>query len=202
MKRNVSAITLPKQNKHVIILIKYPYFEFKKELLSDLDVSLGEQFMVIVLLIIGNGIFSMLEMSIVSCSQARLEALVEEGNNSARIVIRLRENPNKMFSTVQFGMTLVSLLTGVYGGTAMAEPMSHSLIDLYPPIAPYAYSVSLTTLVIAITYLTLILGELVPNVWLLIIQNGLPVFWPAPCCIFLLSVHRWYGFCLLRRQPL
>ena len=163
MKRNVSAITLPKQNKHVIILIKYPYFEFKKELLSDLDVSLGEQFMVIVLLIIGNGIFSMLEMSIVSCSQARLEALVEEGNNSARIVIRLRENPNKMFSTVQFGMTLVSLLTGVYGGTAMAEPMSHSLIDLYPPIAPYAYSVSLTTLVIAITYLTLILGELVPK---------------------------------------
>ena len=128
-----------------------------------MDVSLGEQFLVIVLLIIGNGIFSMLEMSIVSCSQARLEALVEEGNRSARIVIRLRENPNKMFSTVQFGMTLVSLLTGVYGGTAMAEPMSRSLIALYPPIAPYAYSVSLTTLVIAITYLTLILGELVPK---------------------------------------
>lgn len=128
-----------------------------------MDFSLGEQFIVIVLLTIGNGIFSMLEMSIVSCSQARLEALVEEGNNAARIVIRLRENPNKMFSTVQFGMTLISLLTGVYGGTAMAGPLSQWLISLVPAIEPYAYSVSLTTLVIAITYLTLILGELVPK---------------------------------------
>ena len=128
-----------------------------------MDFSLGQQFLVILLLIIGNGIFSILEMSIVSCNQARLESLAEEGNGSAKIVIKLRENPNKMFSTVQFGMTLVSLLTGVYGGTAMAEPMSEYLISLLPSLAPYAYSISLAALVIAITYLTLILGELVPK---------------------------------------
>ena len=129
----------------------------------ELDFSFSEQIIVILLLIIGNGIFSMLEMSIVSCNQARLQALVEEGNTRAAIVLKLRENPNKMFSTVQFGITLVSLLTGVYGGTTMAGPISESLARIVPAITPYAYTISLTALVILITYLTIILGELVPK---------------------------------------
>ena len=87
-----------------------------------MEISLYKQFLVILLLTVGNGIFSMLEMSIVSSHQSRLESMAEEGNKSAKIVLKLRENPNKMFSTVQFGMTLVSLLTGVYGGTEMAGP--------------------------------------------------------------------------------
>ena len=127
-----------------------------------MEFSLGKQFLVIVLLTVGNGIFSMLEMSIVSCHQSRLEALSEEGNKSADIVLKLRENPNKMFSTVQFGMTLVSLLTGVYGGTEMAGPMSE-YVAMVPAFEPYAYTISLTTIIVIITYLTLILGELVPK---------------------------------------
>jgi putative hemolysin len=104
----------------------------------------------------------MLEMSIVSCHQARLEALSEDGSRSADIVLKLRSNPNKMFSTVQFGITLISLLTGVYGGTAMAEPMS-KYIAMVPAFEPYAYTISLTLIVVVITYLTIILGELVPK---------------------------------------
>jgi putative hemolysin len=127
-----------------------------------LEFSLGKQFLIIILLIIGNGIFSMLEMSIVSCHQARLEALSEDGSRSADIVLKLRSNPNKMFSTVQFGITLISLLTGVYGGTAMAEPMS-KYIAMVPAFEPYAYTISLTLIVVVITYLTIILGELVPK---------------------------------------
>lgn len=127
-----------------------------------MDVSLAKQFLVILLLTVGNGIFSMLEMSIVSSHQSRLEAMAEEGNKSAAVVLKLRENPNKMFSTVQFGMTLVSLLTGVYGGTEMAGPMSE-YVALIPELKPYAYTVSLTAIVVAITYLTLVLGELVPK---------------------------------------
>ena len=82
-------------------------------------------------------------MAIVSCHQSRLEALADEGSKSAAIVLKLRENPNKMFSMVQFGITLVSLLTGVYGGTEMAGPLSkydqpdrhrrlHHLFDDHP----------------------------------------------------------------------
>ena len=127
-----------------------------------LEFSLGKQCLVIVLLILGNGVFSMLEMSIVSCRQARLEAIAEEGNKSAEIVLKLRENPKKMFSAVQFGITLLGLLTGVYGGTEMAQPMS-KYVAMIPGLEPYAYSVSLTTIVAVVTYLTIIFGEIVPK---------------------------------------
>lgn len=127
-----------------------------------MEISLYKQFLVILLLTVGNGIFSMLEMSIVSSHQSRLESMAEEGNKSAKIVLKLRENPNKMFSTVQFGMTLVSLLTGVYGGTEMAGPLSQ-YVKMVPGLEPYAYTISMVTIVVVITYLTLILGELVPK---------------------------------------
>lgn len=127
-----------------------------------MEVSLGKECIVILLLIFGNGIFSLLEMSIVSCHQSRLEAMAEEGSKSAKIVLKLRENPNKMFSAVQFGITLMGLLTGVYGGTEMAGPMSQ-YVAMIPGLEPYAYSVSLTTIVAVITYLTIILGEIVPK---------------------------------------
>lgn len=127
-----------------------------------MEVSLGKECIVILLLIFGNGIFSLLEMSIVSCHQTRLEAMAEEGSKSAKIVLKLRENPNKMFSAVQFGITLMGLLTGVYGGTEMAGPMSH-YVAMIPGMEPYAYSISLTTIVAVITYLTIILGEIVPK---------------------------------------
>ena len=127
-----------------------------------MEVSLGKECIVILLLIFGNGVFSLLEMSIVSCHQSRLEAMAEEGSKSAKIVLKLRENPNKMFSAVQFGITLMGLLTGVYGGTEMAGPMSQ-YVAMIPGLEPYAYSVSLTTIVAVITYLTIILGEIVPK---------------------------------------
>lgn len=127
-----------------------------------MEVSLGKECIVILLLIFGNGIFSLLEMSIVSCHQPLLEAMAEEGSKSAKIVLKLRENPNKMFSAVQFGITLMGLLTGVYGGTEMAGPMSQ-YVAMIPGLEPYAYSVSLTTIVAVITYLTIILGEIVPK---------------------------------------
>lgn len=127
-----------------------------------MEVSLGKECIVILLLIFGNGVFSLLEMSIVSCHQPRLEAMAEEGSKSAKIVLKMRENPNKMFSAVQFGITLMGLLTGVYGGTEMAGPMSQ-YVAMIPGLEPYAYSVSLTTIVAVITYLTIILGEIVPK---------------------------------------
>lgn len=127
-----------------------------------MEVSLGKQFLVIILLILANGIFSMSEMATVSCHQTRLETLADKGSKTAKIVLKLRANPNKMFSTVQIGITLVSLLTGVYGGTQMAGPVS-TYISMIPALAPYADSISMIVTVVVITYLTLILGELVPK---------------------------------------
>lgn len=104
----------------------------------------------------------MSEMATVSCHQTRLETLADKGSKTAKIVLKLRANPNKMFSTVQIGITLVSLLTGVYGGTQMAGPVS-TYISMIPALAPYADSISMIVTVVVITYLTLILGELVPK---------------------------------------
>lgn len=127
-----------------------------------MDVSLSEEFLVIFLLIIANGVFAMSEMSIVSSHQARLETMADEGSGGAAAALKLRENPNKMFSTVQFGITLISLLTGVYGGTTMAGPLS-AYVEQVPFLQPYAYSVSMVVLVMGITYFSLIFGELVPK---------------------------------------
>lgn len=148
-----------------------------------MEFSLGKQFLVIILLIFGNGIFSLLEMAIVSCHQSRLEALADEGSKSAAIVLKLRENPNKMFSMVQFGITLVSLLTGVYGGTEMAGPLSKYVAKI-PGLENYAYTISLTGIVAFITYLTIILGEIVPKRIAIDKPEKSPVSWPGRCSIF------------------
>jgi putative hemolysin len=123
---------------------------------------MGDQIVIIFLLIIANGIFAMSEMSIVSSHKARLETLADEGSKSAAAVLKLRVNPNKMFSTVQFGITLISLLTGVYGGTTMAGPLSE-YVEKIDFLQPYAYSVSMFVIVAGITYFTLVLGELAPK---------------------------------------
>ncbi|MFR8761383.1 MAG: CNNM domain-containing protein, partial [Megasphaera lornae] len=103
------------------------------------EYSLGKQLCIIVLLIFANGIFSLLEMAVVSCRKARLETMAEDGGKAASIVLKLQENPNKMFSTVQFGITVVALLTGVYGGTELASPLA-ARISHFSIAAPYAHT--------------------------------------------------------------
>lgn len=127
-----------------------------------MEYSLGEEILVILLLIVANGIFAMSEMAIVSCRKTRLESMADEGSGSAAVVLKLRENPNKMFSTIQFGITLISLLTGVYGGTAMAGPLSH-YVEKITFLQVYSYTISMIIIVTGITYFTLIIGELVPK---------------------------------------
>lgn len=127
-----------------------------------MEYSLGKQLCIIVLLIFANGIFSLLEMAVVSCRKARLETMAEDGGKAASIVLKLQENPNKMFSTVQFGITVVALLTGVYGGTELASPLA-ARISHFSIAAPYAHTIALTVIVAVITYLSIIFGEIVPK---------------------------------------
>src|SRR4030095_13005365 len=117
---------------------------------------------IILALILLNGIFAGSELALVSARKARLRARAEAGSRGAQIALELLDNPTQLLSTVQVGITLVGILTGVYGGGVFAEHLEDPLRRI-PWIAPHAEGVSLAIVVAIVTYLSLILGELVPK---------------------------------------
>ena len=116
----------------------------------------------IFLLLIANGIFAMSEIAIVTARKSRLQELANKGVGKASAALELATNPNRFLSTVQVGITLVGILAGAFGGGALTEWLSRPLHSI-PIIAPYSRSVALGLVVIAITYFSVILGELVPK---------------------------------------
>jgi len=117
---------------------------------------------IIFALIIANGLFSMTEMAIVSSRKSRLEKKADEGDKGARVALELAEDPNQMLSTIQIGITLIGILTGTFGGANLAGVLAEQL-NAFAFLAPYSYSISLFFVISAITYFTLIIGELVPK---------------------------------------
>lgn len=120
------------------------------------------EIVIVLILILVNGLFAMGELAVVSSRKARLKQLADEGQGSARIALDLASDPTRFLSTIQIGMTVVSVLTGTFGGAAVAQKLQVLLNDV-TWISPYAETVSLGLVVIVISYLTLILGELVPK---------------------------------------
>ncbi len=116
----------------------------------------------ILLLIIANGVFAMSETAVISSRKERLRQWANEGNDKARTVLELANDPTRFLSTVQFGITLVSVLASVYGGATIAEKLAVSL-QAIPLLEPYSKAISFGIVVVAITYLSLIIGELVPK---------------------------------------
>jgi putative hemolysin len=123
---------------------------------------LAWELIVVVLLILLNGFFAMSEMAVVSARRARLQQMADEGNRGARAAVRLVEDPSKFLSTVQVGITLIGILAGAYGGATFAGYLAVEL-RRFPAIEPYADGVSIAAVVVIITYLSLIIGELVPK---------------------------------------
>lgn len=117
---------------------------------------------VILLLIVINGVFVMAEMALVSARKPRLQQWAEEGSPGGQTALELASNPDRFLSTTQIGITLISILTGAFGERLLADRLAMRLDDM-PSIAPYSESVAIAIVVIAITYATLILGELVPK---------------------------------------
>lgn len=117
---------------------------------------------VILILLVVNGVFAMTEISVVSARKARLRRLAEEGDARARVALELAESPNRFLSTVQIGITLVGILAGAFGGATIGEKIAQALQPL-PLLAPYAEGISLTIVVVTITFLSLVIGELVPK---------------------------------------
>jgi putative hemolysin len=116
----------------------------------------------VVLLIFLNGFLSMSELAVVSSRPARLRALESAGVRGAATALRLAENPSKFLSTVQIGITLVGVLAGAFSGATIAEDLAAYLAELGMALA-WADGVGLVGVVAVVTYLTLIIGELVPK---------------------------------------
>jgi putative hemolysin len=120
------------------------------------------ELLIVLLLILVQGLFAMGEMAIVSARRARLKQMAAEGSKGAAAALRLAEHPSRFFSTVQIGLTLCNIVAGAYGGATVAE----SLVDILagvPSLAAHANALAIGIVVVGITFVTLILGELVPK---------------------------------------
>ncbi len=117
---------------------------------------------VIFLLILLNGFFSMSEMAIVSSRKGKLRAKVDEGKKSYKKALHASENPSRYLSTVQIGITLIGILSGAFGSSTFAVPIAHSLM-VFPFLAPYATALAVGLVVIVLTFLSIVLGELTPK---------------------------------------
>jgi len=124
--------------------------------------SLGSDILIILFFIVINGVFVMSEMAIASSRKARLQQRVNDGDKRATTAMKLNQEPNMFLATVQIGITLISVLTGAFSGARFSEPLSR-LVERIPPLAPYAASISLSIVVITLTAISIIIGELLPK---------------------------------------
>ncbi len=117
---------------------------------------------ILVFLILLNAIFVMTEMALVSVRKGKLESLKNKGNHKAATALKLAENPDKFLSTVQIGITLISILTGLYSGEKFGKDLQ-PYIEKIEFLQPYAETVSTSIVVIIVTFLSIIFGELLPK---------------------------------------
>lgn len=120
------------------------------------------EILVIFALLILNGALAMAEIAVVSARKARLQQQAEEGSRKARAALDLATNPGRFLSTVQIGITLVGILAGAFGGATVAEELG-TYLKTFPLLAPYGEALGVGLVVLAITYFSLVLGELVPK---------------------------------------
>jgi len=120
------------------------------------------ELVIVVALILINAFFAMSELALVSARRARLQGMAEQGHRGARAALALAEDPNRLLSTVQVGITLIGIFAGAFGGATLSVPLRDWLVTL-PGMAPWADELSFALVVVAITYFSLIIGELVPK---------------------------------------
>jgi putative hemolysin len=120
------------------------------------------EILLILVLVLFNGVLAMSEIALVSSRNARLSRMAKEGSRGARVALELSEDPGRFLSTIQIGITLVGILAGAFGGATLSKQLG-ALLSGLPGIGRYAEPVAFALVVMAITYLSLIVGELVPK---------------------------------------
>jgi putative hemolysin len=122
------------------------------------------EFVIILALILANGFFSGAEMAIVASRRGRLQQMADKGDRSAATALALANNPDRFLPTVQIGITLVGTLAAAYGGDQVVSDIAAWIREIAPPfVADWARSIALTLFVAVLSFLTLVLGELVPK---------------------------------------
>jgi putative hemolysin len=126
-------------------------------------------FLILVALVLVNGLFAMAELSLFSSRATRLRQLAQEGSRGARAALRLLDEPTRFLSTVQFYITLIGVLAGVYSGARFAEPLADWLarFGALAPVTQYLDTTAYGIVVVGVTFLSLVIGELVPKRWAL-----------------------------------
>jgi putative hemolysin len=120
------------------------------------------ELIIIIGLVLLNGVFAMSELALVSSKKYKLESAKKRGHSGAKTAIDLSENPTKFLSTVQIGITLIGILLGVYSGEKLTTDVQVMLLKI-PMLAAYAENLAVLVIVIFITYLSIVLGELFPK---------------------------------------
>ena len=124
--------------------------------------QVGVEIFLLLLLIVANGVFACAEIAVVSARRLRLEQQAEAGSREARAALKLAEDPSDFLSTVQIGITLIGVLSGAVGGTTLAMRL-RPWLDRSAALQPWSEAISVAVVVTLITYLSLVIGELVPK---------------------------------------
>ncbi|HVY88771.1 MAG TPA: hemolysin family protein [Hyphomonadaceae bacterium] len=119
--------------------------------------------LILILLLLLNGVFALAEMSIVSSRKPRLKAMADRGSRGARTALRLLEDPSQLLSTVQIGITAISVIAGAYGATSLSDDLAPWLATTFPAVSEYAKELSFGIVIFFTTLLSLMLGELIPK---------------------------------------
>ncbi|MCC9168159.1 hemolysin family protein [Pontibacter harenae] len=120
------------------------------------------EILIILILTLLNGFFALSEIALVSVKRNRIEQKALEGSSSAKIVLKLLEDPENFLSAVQVGITLIGIVAGAYGGAAFSDDLT-PVIARVDAFAPYAPQISIVVVIGLITYFTIVIGELIPK---------------------------------------
>lgn len=135
---------------------------------------------VVLLLVVLNGLFAMTELAVVSSRKSKLQSRSEKGDRGARAALKLAENPTHFLSAVQVGITLIGILAGAYGQAAIGGELNRLLETTIPALAPWSHIISTGIVVVLITYVSVIVGELVPKRLALIFPESIAAKMAAP----------------------
>jgi len=120
------------------------------------------EILVIFILIILNGLLALSELALVSARKTRLEQLAKEGNSKAKIALELVNTPEGFLSAIQIGITFIGVLAGAFGGATVAELLAQHF-QTFPLLSVYSETISVAIVVVCITYLSVVIGELIPK---------------------------------------
>jgi putative hemolysin len=128
--------------------------------------AIGIEILVIFVPMLANGFFSGSEIAVVSARRSRLQQQVDAGSKRAQEALDLSNNPDRFLATVQVGITLIGTFASAFGGASIGDALA-AWLHTFPATAPYAESLALAIVVLFITYVSLVIGELVPKRWAL-----------------------------------